>query len=272
MQALKDISAGVWDFDMGIDCGKLIYALNDYSISVYFLIDTAKTNLSASGNMIYTFSNGDSSGTKRNGYLFGRATNATHCVASQYSLIGSMQTEASTSEPSKGKFHHLVFTQNGSIGTTYLDGDTVSSVATFTNLPSRVLPKEGFTGTLYNWLGRSSYQGDAYLAKAMIADFKLYKKVLTNTAVDSMQVQTRSLDAAYNNQVSVKKLIAGDKLIFDNSIPGLIQIKGLKGNEKVMVFDLLGRRIPVNNIHAIPVNPGIYIVKVDNRVGKVLVR
>ena len=257
-------------FDMGIDCGKLIYGLSDYSISVYFAIDKSKTNFSNKGNIIYTFSNSDSSSVKKNGYIFGRATNATHCV-SPNAESGNMLTAAAKSEVSKGTFHHLVFTQKGNTGTTYLDGDTVSSVVSFTNIPYMALPKDGFMGTTYNWLGRSSYQGDAYLANAMIADFKLYKKVLTSADVKTMQDEKASLDAAYKGTSAVAKVEA-DKLNINTSIPGLIQIIGLSGKEKVSVFDILGLSIAVKDTHLISVRSGIYIVKVDSRVAKVYVK
>jgi len=259
-------------FDMGTDCGKLVYGLNDYSTSVFFLIDKNKTNLSASGNIIYTFSNSNNSVTDKNGYMSARATNAVHSVSSQYNVTGNMETAAAKSIPSKGDFHHLVFTQRGLVGTSYLDGDTVSSMTSFTNIPTLTLPKDGLTGTLYNWLGRSSYQGDAFLKNALVADFKLYKKALTSAEIKTMKDETASLDAAYKGVTPVEVVKNNAKWNINSSVPGLIQITGLIGNEKISVIDLLGRNVGVKNANTIYVRPGIYIVKVDNSAVKVLVK
>jgi hypothetical protein len=204
--------------------------------------------------------------------MLGRATNASHCVTSEYSGSGNMQTTAAKSEPSKGAFHHLVFTQRGTVGTTYLDGDTISSVTSFTNIPAIALPKDSLTGTHYNWLGKSSYQGEAYLAKAMIADFKLYSKVLTSADVKTMKDEIANLDAAYKAASPVVIAKAAGKLKFNNSTPGLLQIEGLTGNEKVSVYDILGRNISVKDNQSIYVKSGIYIVKVDSQVAKVFVK
>jgi hypothetical protein len=257
-------------FDMGTDCGKLIYGLKNYSISVYFLIKGTKTNLSSGGNFIYTFSNSANSGTDQNGYMFGSASNASHCVAQYYWNNGNVATAGSSATPSLGVFHHFVFTQNDTLGTSILDNDTISSIK-FANIPSVVIPKSGLSGTLYNFLGRSCYTDDAYLAPAMISDFQLYKKVLTADEIDNMQMKKMYLSNAYGVYTSAPTKTV-EKLIVNTTVPGLIQIQGLKGNEKVAVFDLLGRRVAVSNIYAISVKSGIYIVRVDNKVTKVFVQ
>ncbi len=52
---------------------------------------------------------------------------------------------------------------------------------------------------------------------------------------------------------------------------GRISIKNLN-NEKVSVSDLMGRSIQVNNPSEIAVNPGMYFVKVNNEVTKIMVK
>ena len=261
-----NLSAETAYFDMGVDCGKLIYLLDSaYSISVYFLIDPNKTNFSAKGNFLYTFSNSDSSNLHKTGYMFGRANNAVSAVSSQDTVTGNMQTAPAKTEPSKGVFHYFVYTQNRSVGTTYLDGDTVSSVTSFTNIPSIVIPKDGLFGTLYNWLGRSNYPGHAFLSNAMIADFKLQKKVLSNSEVKAMKSTASSLSSAYLGATPVEVVKAADKCRLDVSVPGLLQIIPA-GNEKVKVtvYDPLGRIVAQTDSRAVNLNSGIYIVSVNN--------
>ena len=130
-------------FDMGEDVGELIYALSDYTVSLYFFIDSTYTEdeLNGAGNFLYTFSNGDSSGVQQNGYMFGRATNIIHVVASEYWGSGNLQTADSGYQPTRGNWHHYVYTQDGGVGTVYFDGDTLSSQE-FGNIPSIALVKK----------------------------------------------------------------------------------------------------------------------------------
>jgi hypothetical protein len=51
-----------------------------------------------------------------------------------------------------------------------------------------------------------------------------------------------------------------------------ISIHGLTGTERVALLDLSGRSIRVTNPNEIILKPGLYFVKVDNMVTKVLVR
>ena len=111
-------------FDMGSEVGELVYGLSDYSVSIYFMIDTMYSNLSSVGNFLYTFSNGDSSAVQKNGYIYGRATNLRHAVATKYWEEGQ-QAIGYNAEPEKGVWHNFVYTQNGTVGTIYFDGDTL---------------------------------------------------------------------------------------------------------------------------------------------------
>jgi hypothetical protein len=263
-------------FDMGTECGKVIYGLNDYTISVFFLIDSTKTNLNDNGNFIYTFANSSNAVDDRNGYIFGRATHLDHCVSSKAWdwNDGNFATGGRPTKTDSSKFHHMVYTQKGTYGTVYFDGDTTNTGSrTFTNLPSVALPKPGFTGTLFNWLGKSCYVSDKYLGQALIADFKLYKKALTFDEVQAMQTETQKLNDAYKGIINAVPTIAANTFYINTSIPGQIKIENLKENAKVAVYNLLGQKVvEVKNINApISLKSGIYIVQVDNNVTKVYV-
>jgi hypothetical protein len=54
---------------------------------------------------------------------------------------------------------------------------------TITWVPATTLRQPGHLGTLYNWLGRSPYVGDAYLSKTLLHDFRLYRKALTEEEI-----------------------------------------------------------------------------------------
>jgi len=49
-------------------------------------------------------------------------------------------------------------------------------------------------------------------------------------------------------------------------------ISGLKGTEKIVVADITGRQLKIENTNRITAGTGIYFVKVDSYVVKVIVR
>ncbi|NLE32682.1 MAG: T9SS type A sorting domain-containing protein [Bacteroidales bacterium] len=132
-------------------------------------------------------------------------------------------------------------------------------------------------GTLYNWLGRSPYVGDAYLSKTLLHDFRLYRKALTDEEIQLTELNVvtmlNNLDAAYlenpNPPVAVRNPMNTAIKVYGT--PNGIRINGLTGVERVAVFDLSGRSIRVANASDITLKPGFYFIKVDNLVTKVLV-
>ncbi|MFB6342373.1 LamG-like jellyroll fold domain-containing protein [Saccharicrinis sp. FJH62] len=263
-------------FDMGDEVGKVIYALKGhFSISTYFMVDAAKTNLADNGNFLYAFSNSDSSSEKRNGYIFGRASYKTYNIAADYwggDQIGTAGGELST----QGEWHHYAYTQDDTLGIVYFDGVAIDT-ATIKKWPNTDVAKAGLLGTNYNFLGRSNFWSDAYLAKAMMYDFQLYNKTLSPSDIETMASlvdidNSDGIALAYMLSVPVKETSVESDLRVDTSTPGLIRILDLKGNESVHVYNLVGRQMTVRNAESISVNPGIYIVKVDSQVKKVLVK
>ncbi|MDP4276565.1 MAG: hypothetical protein Q8914_02925, partial [Bacteroidota bacterium] len=149
---------------------------------------------------------------------------------------------------------------------------------TVTWLPSNTLPTDGRTGTNYNWLGRSPYVGDAYLSKALLYDFRIYNKALTDEQIQNSELNVaatiNALETAWienpNIPASVKS--AQNTAVTIYTTANGIRINGLTGNEKVSLFDLTGRQIRISNPADITISRGLYLVKVDHNVTKVFVR
>ncbi|MFB6320591.1 LamG-like jellyroll fold domain-containing protein [Saccharicrinis sp. FJH54] len=263
-------------FDMGDEVGKVIYALkNHFTISTYFMVDAAKTDFTSNGNFLYTFSNSDSSALYRNGYLFGRASYTTYAISPKRWDDGQIGTTGGDT-PTQGEWHHYAYVQDDTLGMIYVDGIAIDT-STMKKLPNTTIPKEGMLGTDYNFLGRSNFEGDVYLSKAMMYDFQLYNKTMTAQDIATMAelVNVDNQDGialAYMLSVPVKQVSTKTDLRVDTSTPGLIRILDLKGDESVQVYNLVGHLMTVRNAESIPVNPGIYIVKVNSQVKKVLVK
>jgi len=176
-----DLGNGTGYFDMGNGIGEAIYSLSNYTMSAFFRVNATNTDLSSTGNCLWNFSNSTNAPTDRNGYIFSSLRNQSQRITTGYwgsgeQVVGKESYNIAT--PSKDGWHHLAYTQNGTTGTIYIDG-VLAATASITKLPSVVLPKAGFTGTPFNWIGRSCYPGDAYLKKTLVYGFNLYRVALT---------------------------------------------------------------------------------------------
>jgi hypothetical protein len=256
-------------------CGRILYNLTDYTMSCFYRVDSANTWLSNAGNFMWSFSNSDRSGTDQNGVLFGGLRSQSVVITPKYWSTGEQAVSAG-SVAMTGNWHHLAYTQQDTIGTLYVDGMLVM-MDTITWVPANTLPKPGLIGTKYNWLGRSSYVGDAYLSKTLLHDFRIYNKALSEEEIQLTELNVvtmlNNLDAAYlenpNPPVAVRNPMNTAIKVYGT--PNGIRINGLTGVERVAVFDLSGRSIRVANANDITLKPGLYFVKVDNLVTKVLV-
>lgn len=265
-------------FDLGPEVGKLMYNLSDYTISAYYRIDSAYTNLSSNGNFLFSFSNGKAELSDRNGYLVGSLRDQGISITPNYYPAASgNQSLSAGSTATIGGWHHFAYTQNGTTGTVYIDGvATVTGI--ITNSPNTTLPKPNQLGTLYNWIGRSCYEGDAYLRKTLIYDFRLYSKALLETEIKTDVLNVEStislLDGAYaEDATSVKKV--SDSYYLITSTEGKIRIAGLSGKENVTILDITGRQLKsINNLNKFEfaVRSGVYLVKIGNHTTKVIVK
>lgn len=261
-------------FDMGEACGELIYGLGRYySISAYFFIEGDKSNFESNGNFLYTFSNSDDLMTDQNGCMFGRATNGVFSLSSNYYASGDVSTAAATSAFALGNWHHMVFVQNDTLGTVWVDGEEISSIS-FSNLPISALAKDSLSGTKFNWLGRSPYIGDVNLGSALIYDFKVLSRSLSSTEVSVMSDVTPDLDWAYLASIDpdgVVKTEMGNVMVYSPSV-GVITVKGLNQAVLIEIYDITGRLIKATKEQQVSVGTGLYLVKVNNSVTKVLVK
>jgi len=262
-------------FDMGTEVGKLMYNLNNYTTSVYYRVDTAYHQLTNAGNFIWSFSNSTNQGIEQNGYIIGALNNQSVSITPKYYTAASGNQVVSLAAAAlQGGWHNLTYTQSGTTGTIYVDGMLMLS-GTITNLPSTSLPKPNQLGTLYNWIGRSCFNGDVYLRKTLVYDFRLYKTALTEeqiqTSVLNVGSTINALEVAYTEDPTAVKPVAESPYKVA-SIMGGIKIIGLTGAEKVSLFDIAGRQIKVTNPSLIKTNAGVYIVKINSTVTKVVVK
>jgi len=263
-------------FDLGPEIGKLMYNLTDYTMSAYYRVDTAYHSLTSNGNFLWNLSNGQAAMTDQNGYIIGSLRDQSVSTSpGYYTAASGNQAVSFASAALVGGWHNLTYTQSGTTGTIYVDGMPMATSTTITNLPKNVLPKAGRLGTLYNWIGRSCYAGDVYLRKTLVYDFRLYRTALSDEQIQSsvLNVGTtiNALEIAYTEDPTAVKSITSSpyKVV---STDGGIKISGLLGTEKISLFDISGRQLKVTNPTLIKTNSGVYLVKINDSIAKVLVK
>jgi len=259
-------------FDLGPEIGKLMYHMNDFTIGAYFRIDPSYMKLSKNGNFLWSFSNTKDVLTSGQGYVIASLRNQAETVS--YSNWTTEQTVQLTDSAFKSAWHHFAYTQSGTTGTIYFDGMNTAS-ATITTLPSMALPKSGQLGTLFNWIGRSCYGTDVYLRKSMVSDFRLYKTALTDSQIMDTEMKVKTtIDALNAASAETPNALVPviDSPYRVSTLPGEIKIQGLNGNEKISLIDISGRQLTIVNPATIPAKAGVYIVKINNTVLKVIVK
>ncbi|MDD3078819.1 MAG: hypothetical protein PHH37_06915 [Paludibacter sp.] len=270
-----DLGDSIGYFDMGNEVGKVMYNLKDFTIGAYYRIDEdySDDDLSSDGNFLWTFSNSKDINNDPTGYFVGILKKQVAVVSP--TNWNSEQTVGPNTVALKGGWHYLGYTQKDTIGTLYIDGAGLES-GTVTQLLANSLPKSGKLGTIYNWIGRSCYTGDVYLRKTLVYDLRIYNKALEDIDFLGGEMSVADtidqLNAAYTASPSGIYLISDSyyKIITDGN---LIKITGLKGTENVSLFDITGRKLSTSKSqNEFNVNTGIYLVKVDNTVTKVIVK
>jgi len=264
-------------FDMGNEIGKLMYNLSDYTMSAFYRVDTAySASIASAGNFLWTFSNGNNQGLNKNGYVIGALNNQSMSITPGYYTAETGNQAVSFATPaSPGGWHNFTYVQSGVIGSIYIDGINQVPAVAITNLPSTALPKNGQLGTLYNWIGRSCFTGDAYLRKTLVYDFRLYKTALNDEQIQNSALNIgsiiKALDLAYEEGITAVGTITDSKY---KVIPGAnrINIFGLNGTEKITLYGIAGSQLKITNSSSIPVNAGVYILKINSFVTKVIVR
>lgn len=260
-------------FDMGENVGKIMYNLTDYTIGAYYRINEnyPATELAKNGNFLWNFSNSKDILSTPTGYLIASLKNQASVITP--TNWSPEQTVSFASAALTGSWHHMAYTQSGTMGTLYVDGMAVAT-GTVTNLPTTALSKAGNLGTAYNWIGRSCYTGDVYLRKTLVYDLSIYNKALTDAEIQTTVLNVGTvigkLDAAYAAASSTPSVTQSPYNVYPTATG--IRISGLTAGDKVAVYDIAGRNIQVLTPENISVKAGVYMVNINGYVSKVVLK
>lgn len=178
-------------FDMGAGAGKVMAGCTNFTISMYYYVN-ANQDISGLGNFLFTFSTQETCSSDAGCYYF-YALNTQRFAASQAGY-GSESSVNANVVSTKGRWVSVVYVQDGSNGTLYVDGQKMLTAP---------MPKgnETFSNTapVYNWIGRSPFAGDAYLANTMVADIRIYDKALTGGEVTRLALTADDYDNEFRH-------------------------------------------------------------------------
>lgn len=252
---------------------KFISTLQDFTISTFVCIanDAVITN---NGNFVFSFGNSDKIATDNNGCMFFSAKSMRYAI-SLTNWTGENGIETG-SAMGKGKWQHVAITYNSSTKTAkiFLNG---SVIAQSTNI--NIAPK-ALGATAYNYIGKSSYalNGDAYLAKTLIDEFRIYNISLTdnqvaelskpltefNTSWNQLQINNFLTTLSFHDGQSINSNLTlptsgnGISISWSSSVPGTIS------NAGVVVRPAIGSEPQTVTLTATAVKEGVTVVRYFN--------
>lgn len=161
--------------DLGSKTGTLIASLTDFTISTFLFIDPT-ADINGNGNFVWAFSTQDACTATTGKYIAYRA-NAQRYEQSAGGWNNELVIVAQGSAAKKGQWSHVCYAQSGTTGTLYINGEAVKTGNAVIN-PSTI-----GTPTTFNCIGRPPFNGDNYLQKTTIADFRIYDRALNQSEI-----------------------------------------------------------------------------------------
>ena len=179
-------------FDFGEEFGRAVGKLdNKFSISTTLYVPKT-TSVSGAGNFIWCFARSSSQG-----YLFLSAKDTRYAISP---TNWSGESGVSASMPiAQGEWINVTYVQNENTGSIYLNGQLQNSNTNISKHPADL------NRLLMNYLGKSCYDGDAYLKDALYADFSIY-----NTALGGEDLAELATHAQSFNEIGNQGFIAMD--------------------------------------------------------------
>ncbi len=212
--------------DMGANAGTSFISSDNYSISVYYFV---KEDASLDGNGYFLWSFATSSTTSSSdGKYSAYRLNAQRVATSTGGYTNETGIEVGN-QSAKGKWIHVAYIQEGGAANLYIDGKNIGSVD---NMPLNSINYNDNTPQ-YNWLGRPPFSDDNYLKNVLIADFRIYSRILGNDELANLSKASNSLKYQYehgsegdktalNSAISdVESLLSSNDI--NNYLPGSVE-------------------------------------------------
>lgn len=205
-------------FDFGAGFGEIIEQMDSFSISTTLLIPTS-TNLVYTGCFVWTFANSTNMASDRNGNSFFSAYDGRYRISRQH-WVGETGLNTNSNLP-RGEWINLTYTQRNNAGKIYINGELITQGTVSIDVME-------LGATAYNFLGRSCYQGDAYLTAAIYDQFMIYKGELVASKILSI---CNNLDELNNVNDSIVLLTAMETVDIQDTVRANIVLPSSAGDE-----------------------------------------
>lgn len=168
-------------FDFGTDFGKAVGKLDQtFSISTTLYVPKS-SSVSGAGNFIWCFAR-----SSAQGYLFLSAKDTRYSISP---TNWSGETNVTAATPiAQGEWVNVTYVQNANTGTLYVNGVQKNRNTNMSVHPANL------NRLIMNYLGRSCYDGDAYLKDALYADFSLYDTALGSDDIAELAAHAEALN------------------------------------------------------------------------------
>lgn len=174
-------------FDFGTDFGKALGKLDrTFSISTTVYVPQA-TNITGAGNFIWCFARSSSQG-----YIFLSAKDTRYSI-SPTNWSGESNVTANT-PIAKGEWVNVTYVQNGNTGTLFVNGRQKNRNTNMRTHPANL------NRLIMNCLGRSCYDGDAFLKDALYADFSVYDTALGSDEIAELAARAETLNSLISQE------------------------------------------------------------------------
>ena len=179
-------------FDFGESFGEVVGKLDgSFTISTTLYVPKT-TSVSGAGNFIWCFAKSSSQG-----YLFLSAKDTRYAITT---TNWSGETSVNANMPiAQGEWVNVTYIQDGNNGSLYINGEKKQQNSNVKTHPADL------NRQIQNYLGKSCYDGDAYLKDALYAEFSIY-----NTAIDAEKLAELAANAEALNHLSNSEAIRMD--------------------------------------------------------------
>ena len=179
-------------FDFGESFGEVVGKLDgSFTISTTLYVPKT-TSVSGAGNFIWCFAKSSSQG-----YLFLSAKDTRYAITTT-NWSGEISVNANM-PIAQGEWVNVTYIQDGNNGSIYINGKKKQQNSNVKTHPADL------NRQIQNYLGKSCYDGDAYLKDALYAEFSIY-----NTAIDAEKLAELAANAEALNHLSNSEAIRMD--------------------------------------------------------------
>lgn len=175
--------------DMTKTAGQAIKALNNYTISCYYLIDE-DADITAAGNFVWSFSTSTAT-TQTSGAYSAYRVNAQRMATSPGGWGSEVGFEIGSASV-KGQWVHVLYRQTDAKGELYINGKRMASAA---NMPK--LSANFTSAPAYCFIGKPAFSNDSYLKNTLITDFRVYDTALSDADIAALADILGDIDHEY---------------------------------------------------------------------------